>query len=91
MANRILVALGALAAVGLALIIGVPAAAQGSPCSGTAAVPSSASVGLLADCNALADSGHQRLQQHGAEFLRCGLAVAQGVDSRLRGNDGSPG
>lgn len=53
MISRILVALGALAAVSLALIIGVPAVAQGSPCSGTAAIPSSASADLAKDCDAL--------------------------------------
>ncbi len=41
MVTRFLIAFGAIAAVALALIIGVPVGANAGPCAGTAAVGSS--------------------------------------------------
>ena len=49
---RTIAALGALAAIGIALVIAIPAIANTSPCSNSAALPNSASAGLVADCNA---------------------------------------
>lgn len=50
---RTIAALGALAAIGIALVIAIPAIANTSPCSGSVATPNSSSAGLVADCNAL--------------------------------------
>ena len=50
---RTIAALGALAAVGVALVIAIPAIANTSPCSGAIATPNSSGAGIVADCNAL--------------------------------------